>query len=168
MAASGRAPITAAQIAAVVADPRIAEARPATLVAAVRPIAELKDAQKTEYQWTLSARAARPGLKWIVATFEPEKSAPPAPPAQPDGWKFVSLQIGIVAIGGEETALASALIKEITARLGKGRRERKSWVWRLAGARELYLMRGKETDPTSDPPVEVRVISLEVQPVASH
>jgi hypothetical protein len=154
------APVTPAQIAALVADPKLAELRPPALVEAVRPLARLKDGQKTDYQWTLFARAARPGLKWIAATFEPDKAA--------DSWRFVSLEVGLVPVGSDEPELEAALVEELTRRLGPPRRERRARVWRLPGQRELYLLRGKETDPTSDPPVEARVVSLEVQPVTAR
>jgi hypothetical protein len=161
--ARAAAPVTPAQIAAVVADPKLGELSPAALTEVLRPIARLKDAQKVDYQWTLAARAPRPGCRWVMATFEPDTSGKPA---AKDAWRLVSLQVGLVPVGGDEGTLAAALERAITARLGKARREGKGWVWRLGGQRELYLLRGKETDPTSDPPVDVRVVSLEVQSIS--
>jgi hypothetical protein len=158
------APVTPAQIAAVIADPKLGELSPAALTEAMRPIARLKDAQKADYQWTLSARAPRPGCKWVLATFEPDSKS--AKPEAKDRWRLVSLQVGLVPVGGDEGTLAAALVEPITARLGKARREGKGWAWRLDGQRELYLLRGKETDPTSDPPVDVRVVALEVQSIS--
>jgi hypothetical protein len=154
--------VTPAQIAALVADPKLVELSPEALIAAVRPLARLKDAQKAEYQWTLAARAPRPGLRWIAASYEPDQGAK----APAHGWRLTSLQVGLTPVAGNEAALAAALVESISGRLGPGRREGKRRVWPLAGPLALYLLRGRETDPTSDPPAEVRVVSLEIQSVA--
>jgi hypothetical protein len=157
--AAAASPVTPAGIAALVADPKLVELPPAGLIAAVRPLARLKEAQKTEYQWMLAARAPRPGLRWIAATYEPDKRA--KDPA--NAWGLTSLQVGLTPVAGNEAALEAALVSEVSRRLGPGRREGRSRVWPLAGSLALYLLRGKETDPTSDPPADVRVVSLEVQ-----
>ncbi len=144
----------ASRVAAVLTDARLLTLAPEPLMAWLRPLCRLRTAQKADYQWVLAARAPRPGVKWAVVTYEP---------APAGGWRLLSLQLGLAVSPAAEATLESALADELGARLGQARRERQARIWPLPGPRALYLRRGPETDPTSDPPIEARAVSVEIQ-----
>lgn len=158
LSASEPTSVLASRVARLAADPRTTQVTPATVVAKIRPLVELKGDPASEVETTFSGADPARGVAWARVVFQAASKA--------GQWQFLQLQLGLVP-AGEEQSLARAIAAEMMKRLGAPKKPASNQAerlqtWSLGKLRVVALREGVFENPIDNTRAPVVLVEIAI------
>ncbi len=159
LSASEPTSVLASRVARLAADPRTTQVTPATVVAKMRPLVELKGDPASEVETTFSGADPARGVAWARVVFQAASKA--------GQWQFLQLQLGLVPAGEEQASFARAIAAEMMKRLGAPKKPASNEAerlrtWSLGKLRVVALREGVFENPIDNTRAPVVLVEIAI------